>query len=857
MSLFGTEMQTLWDTINTNLAVQAQINESQPDLAAYLTNQAAMDANIQLVTEVQQGQPAKIASATAAVLVQSKLIQAENPAIELPAQIQTVVSSVNEISEGLDKLSDDKATGIAQMVAGDNIIGAGLDIFNAFTGAQSPQDKMADQIQNIQTMVGDLSINMNYRFDRVDQSLTTIYNTMNQQFSDIEITLNAQGQEIATLNGSVDDIRSSLVTVQDDLAGLEQEIFDDFLASVRVPLVDEMNDCLFWNMQNPNTPMGYSLGEYNYLEMEGDFYNYATEQAENAPCSPKGFTDFSGSGIVNQLTLGPTNTLDNSLNYIKECLPHLGVSTAGTEPLANPRDWFTSAYAYLQLNLEHPMFYREKGYVIPAIKSQGQNLNSFFSSLTFSPGTTNINWNLWNDALKNYYFTNLNAFNTQVSAFELTTATASNFNLGPWRQWDAAAPRVTTTNTAVLGAPEVPTILPREAATSIAAGGYHSLALKADGTVLGWGDDSYGQNEAPAGLSKVVTVAAGLDHNLALNADGTVLGWGDNSDGQTNIPAGLNNVMAIAAGAAHSLALKNDGTVVGWGAGGPGATGYALSLDGTNDYVQAPAGIYFNTNFTIEAWVYVRSYNSWSRLLDFGNGAPSDNVVLALSSVTTGLPSLDVFSASVPNGQQITAPSAIPTNQWVHLAATLENGTATLYINGVAVVSGPVAAPNALITRTNNYIGRSNWSVNSYANAIFDEVRIWSVARSQADIQADMMHPLTGSEPGLVAYWKFDEGSGTNAANSASTGSAYNGTLRHAAADLGDWLGRIRPGHHSSWPDQRGGDRGGCLAQLGASVQRHGRGLGFGRPRPDQCSCRLVQRGGDCGGRLFQSCAEG
>ena len=70
----------------------------------------------------------------------------------------------------------------------------------------------------------------------------------------------------------------------------------------------------------------------------------------------------------------------------------------------------------------------------------------------------------------------------------------------------------------------------------------------------------------------MVAIAAGDDYSLALKADGTVVGWGANNTGQTNIPAGLSNVVAIAAGCNHSLALKADGTVVGWGDNGTGQT---------------------------------------------------------------------------------------------------------------------------------------------------------------------------------------------------------------------------------------------------------------------------------------------
>ena len=60
-----------------------------------------------------------------------------------------------------------------------------------------------------------------------------------------------------------------------------------------------------------------------------------------------------------------------------------------------------------------------------------------------------------------------------------------------------------------------------------------------------------------------MAIAAGHAHSLALKTDGTVVGWGSVIDGQTTIPGGLSNIVAIAAGGAHSLALKTDGTVVG------------------------------------------------------------------------------------------------------------------------------------------------------------------------------------------------------------------------------------------------------------------------------------------------------
>jgi Regulator of Chromosome Condensation (RCC1) repeat protein len=102
-------------------------------------------------------------------------------------------------------------------------------------------------------------------------------------------------------------------------------------------------------------------------------------------------------------------------------------------------------------------------------------------------------------------------------------------------------------------------------AIAIAAGGWHNVALRSDGTVTAWGDDTFGQTDLPDGLTNVIAIASGDWHSLALKADGTVVSWGLPGVGDQPVPEGVTNVVAISAGQYYNLALKRDGTVVGWG----------------------------------------------------------------------------------------------------------------------------------------------------------------------------------------------------------------------------------------------------------------------------------------------------
>jgi hypothetical protein len=186
--------------------------------------------------------------------------------------------------------------------------------------------------------------------------------------------------------------------------------------------------------------------------------------------------------------------------------------------------------------------------------------------------------------------------------------------------------------------------------------------------------------------------------------------------------------------------------------------GYALELDGLADYVELPhMDPDYANGFTVEAWVRYRSLQRWSRIIDFGNGAEKDNIFFANWGTTNDL----VFQVYRDGtALAVTAPGALETGTWMHLAATVDkDGNAAIYKNGQLLATGTIHVP-ATLNRTKNYVGRSNWVADGYLDGGMQQVRVWNIARSPDDIQATMNEPLRGDEPGLVGYWPLDGAEG-------------------------------------------------------------------------------------------------
>jgi hypothetical protein len=125
--------------------------------------------------------------------------------------------------------------------------------------------------------------------------------------------------------------------------------------------------------------------------------------------------------------------------------------------------------------------------------------------------------------------------------------------------------------------------------------------------------------------------------------------------------------------------------------------------------------------------------------------------------------------------------NGVSANAWHHAAATLDatSRILTLYLDGLEVAE--ISVPTASTGNTSPVvIGRSG-PAGDYWDGELDDIRIWNVARTPAEIAANYTTAFASPPAGLVANWHFDEGTGTSATDSAGADD-QNATLHGGAS---------------------------------------------------------------------------
>ncbi|MBX3101719.1 MAG: LamG domain-containing protein [Bacteroidetes bacterium] len=185
---------------------------------------------------------------------------------------------------------------------------------------------------------------------------------------------------------------------------------------------------------------------------------------------------------------------------------------------------------------------------------------------------------------------------------------------------------------------------------------------------------------------------------------------------------------------------------------GQGA-GQAISLNGSQYIsVDNSASLGITSSFTVECWVYLRTAGNYPVLVEKGTNV---NQRFGLQVFATG-----ELCGYISTSCNVLAPAgSIPPQEWVHLAYVFDDATNqnTLYRNGEVIAqSTELSAPGALLGNMN--IGRSITLGTRHLDGIADEMRLWNRALTPAEIRREMCAKLAGTEPGLIAYYRMDEG---------------------------------------------------------------------------------------------------
>lgn len=220
--------------------------------------------------------------------------------------------------------------------------------------------------------------------------------------------------------------------------------------------------------------------------------------------------------------------------------------------------------------------------------------------------------------------------------------------------------------------------------------------------------------------------------------------------------------------------------------GGP-AAGHALRFDGVDDFVTASTGTaLFVSALTVEAWIRpdVLAGAASARVLVVGDAG----FVLALDTASPGDAVASVCDGFCDAARSTSAP--IQVGVWHHVALTHDGVVLRLYVDGVQAASKGFVGDvdDAATLRFGLRPGGAGLA------GLLDEVRIWNHARSAGQIAADRFLVLAGSEPGLLAYYRFEEGSGQLTADlGPNNHPARLGASVAAEADDPQWVAEGAP----------------------------------------------------------------
>lgn len=216
-----------------------------------------------------------------------------------------------------------------------------------------------------------------------------------------------------------------------------------------------------------------------------------------------------------------------------------------------------------------------------------------------------------------------------------------------------------------------------------------------------------------------------------------------------------------------------------------------LNFDGVNDVVNlgtTTSSLLNNSNFlTVEAWIKVPNVVGTKTIV--GNHVGWGGTQFNLRVINN---TLNAFLGDGYYGVS-SAAGTIVADTWTHVSMVYDDTTLKIYINGVVVGSTSVPSGYSLAnTSPQTFIGNSVFGGEIFQGDI-DEVRIWNIVKTVEQLNGSKNCELQDAEPGLLAYYKFNQGvsqANNSTINTLNATVGPNGTLTNFAltGTTSNWL---------------------------------------------------------------------
>ena len=192
--------------------------------------------------------------------------------------------------------------------------------------------------------------------------------------------------------------------------------------------------------------------------------------------------------------------------------------------------------------------------------------------------------------------------------------------------------------------------------------------------------------------------------------------------------------------------------------------GNALVFNGTNQYVQVAHSDELNlvTDHTLEVWFKAGALSGLQGLISKYQISGANGAVLRLNGTEVEFEGL------------ATSGLGLQTDTWYHLAAVRSGANGALYVNGVEQT---LTGTPANVQHNGDFLSLASDFSGRYFAGRMDEVRIWNRALGSQEVRESMHLVLNGDESGLIAYYDFDQTSGTSLYDRSRSAAVHNGTL--------------------------------------------------------------------------------